>query len=433
MCLESRIAALLVALFSVVPGGGDSTPPGDGRPTAPIDLLPTPQISHDPRSTGGVQIRGRLLTPDHEPLANGTVVIAPEDSDGSTSSIDGHLAPNGTFVFSNVPPGTYLIRALAQLRPNEPALFALFRVTVRGSAVDAIELVLRPGATISGQIIIEPGSSVGPSTGSGRPEPAEGRNPRSGDNTARGTSLMDALPGVRVRAPSSDGGSFDDAPQTGHPARDGTFAVEGVIAGTHVLVLEGLPIPWVVKNVTYRGQDITDTGLQADSGQRLGDVSITVTDRASEVSGTVRDGEGRVVPDARVLFVPVPAGLWPLASRRYARAIADRSGHYSVRGLPAGDYKVTAALEIADRDLYRRDILRDVRDLGHAFSLQNDQARVVDLSVTHLPLQHRVVAHRVVAPRTGCDTESESGERAPAYAKAPARSRRSASREGGRE
>lgn len=389
MCLESRIAALLVALFSIVPSGGGSTPPGGGRPAAPIDLLPTPQIS---RSTPGVQIRGRLLTPDHEPLANGTVVIAPEDSDGSTSSIDGHLVPDGTFVFSNVPPGTYLIRALAQLRPNEPPLFALFRVTVRGRDVDAIELVLRPGATISGQIFIEPRSWVRPSTGSGRPEPADARDPRSGDDTARSTSLMDALAGVRVRAPLTDGGSFDDAPQTGHPARDGTFAVEGVMGGTHVLVLEGLPVPWVVKNVTYRGQDITDTGLQADSGQRLADVSITVTDQASEVSGSVRDGEGRVVPDARVLFVPVPAGLWPLASRRYARANTNRSGHYSVRGLPIGEYKAMAALELGDRDMYRRDILGTVRDRGVTVGIENDQARVVDLSVIDLPLQHRVAA-----------------------------------------
>jgi Carboxypeptidase regulatory-like domain len=328
----------------------------------------------------GAQIRGRLVTPDHQLLANGVLVMTPEDSDGSASSIDGALVPDGSFVFENVPPGTYLMRALAQVRPNETSLFALFRVTVRNSDVDGMELVLRPGATISGQIIIDPRSG--------------NRDPRSGDDTARSASLMEALVGVRVRAPLNDGGSFDDAPQTGHPARDGTFTVQGVMGGAHLLVLEGLPIPWCVKNVTYRGQDITDTGLQADSGQRLSDVSITVTDQASEVSGTVRDGDGRVVREARVLFVPVPAGLWPLASRRYARAITDTSGHYSVRGLPPGDYKVIAALQLADRDLYRRDILGAVRDQGLAITLETEQISVVDLSLIQLRLQHHQLATR---------------------------------------
>lgn len=327
----------------------------------------------------GAQIRGRLVAPDHQQLANGALVMKPQDGDGSAASIDGALVPDGSFVFENVPPGTYLIRALAQTTPNAPSLFALFRVTVRDSDVDGMALVLRPGATISGQIIIHPRSGV--------------RDPRAGDDAARSASLMAALAGVRVRAPFNDDGSFGAA-RPGEPGRDGTFTVEGVMGGAHLIVLEGLPIPWCVKNVSYRGQDITDTGLQADSGQRLSDVSISVTDQASEVSGTVRDGDGRGVPEARVLFVPVPAGLWPVASRRYARTIADKSGHYSVRGLPAGDYKVTAAPALTDRDLYRRDILQAVRDQGLAISLATEQISVVDLSLSQLRLQQYQLAER---------------------------------------
>jgi len=306
----------------------------------------------------GAQIRGRLLTTDHQPLASGTLVMTPEDSDGSASSINGAMMPDGSFVFSNVPPGSYLIRALAQVKESDASLFALFRVTVRDRDVDGVEMLLRPGATISGRIIFDPGS------------------------------VVRDLTGVRVRAPFNDGGSFGDA-QTGEPRRDGTFTVQGVMAGAHLLVVEGLPAPWLVKNVMYRGQDITDTGLEADSGQRLAGIGITLTNRATEVSGTVRDGDGRVAPEARVLFVPVPAGLWPLASRRYARATTDTGGHYSVRGLPPGAYKVMAALELGDRDVYRRDILRAVRDQGVAMTLETEHARVVDLSVTQLTLQHR--------------------------------------------
>jgi hypothetical protein len=286
--------------------------------------------------------------------------MMPEDGAGASASIDAIMRPDGSFVFSNVPPGSYLIRALAQTEPNGPPLFALFRVTVRGPDVEGINLILLPGATISGRLV----------TGSGSASPVV------------------ALASARVRAPFNDG-SFGDA-QTGAPQRDGSFAIRGVMAGPHLLVVDGLPAPWSVKSVTFRGQDITDTGVQADSGQRFDDVKITITAAASEVSGIVREGGDRVVARARVLVVPVPAQLWPPASRRFARSLTDAAGHYSVRGLPAGNYRVAAALELEDRDAYRAEVLRAVREEGVAVTLEETGTLVVDLSLTRIPLSPRV-------------------------------------------
>ena len=191
--------------------------------------------------------------------------MTPEDS-ASAASVDAMVLPDGSFVFSDVPPGSYLIRALAQTGPNDTPLFALLRVTVRDSDVDTMTVVLRPGATISGRLVAD----------------------------SSGDSVSDVLAAARVRAPFSEGGSFGDA-QTGAPRRDGTFVIRGVMAGAHLLAVDGLPAPWSVESVTYRGQDITDTGLQADSGQQFVDVKITVTDKGSNVFGRVRDAGERVV------------------------------------------------------------------------------------------------------------------------------------------
>jgi hypothetical protein len=288
--------------------------------------------------------------------------MTPEEA-GLASSIDATVLPDGAFVFSNVPPGSYLIRALAQTEPNGPPLFALFRVTVRGPDVDNITLKLLPGATISGRLVADSSHD----------------------------SFPNALTTVHVRAPFSDGGSFGDA-QTGAPRRDGAFVIRGVMAGTHLLAVDGLPSPWSVKSVTYRGQDITDTGVQADSAQQLEDVTITVTDTGSEVSGTVRDDRARVVSNARVLFVPVPAQLWPAGSRRFARSLTDAAGHYSVRGLPAGDYKIAAVPELDDRSVYRTEVLRAVREEGVAITVGASGNQVVDLSLARISLPPRVAA-----------------------------------------
>jgi len=359
MFLERRSAALLVALGSIVNAGGGVA-------------AFSPRLSTNVIASGtgactmsaGAEIRGRLEAPDRRPLVNGTLVMTPEDSDGLTSSVNATVRPDGSFVFSNVPPGSYLIRALAQTEPGSDSLFALFRVTVRDRDLDGVELQLRPGATISGHLIIESLTLALP-------------------------DVPGILDSVRVRAPFSEGGAFGDA-QTGEPRRDGSFAIRGVMAGAHLLEIDGLAAPWSLKSVTYRGQDITDTGIQADSGQRLEDVTVTVTDVASKVSGTVRDSENRIVPNARVLFVPVPSGLWPPASRRFARRLTDSAGRYSVRGLPAGDYRVAAALELGERDVYRAGVLRAVRDHGVAVTIERDQAHIVDLSVSRLTLPQRV-------------------------------------------
>jgi hypothetical protein len=90
------------------------------------------------------------------------------------------------------------------------------------------------------------------------------------------------------------------------------------------------------------------------------------------------------------MFVPVPAQLWPTASRRFARSLTDAMGHYSVRGLPAGDYRVAAALDLNERDVYRAEVLRAVREEGVAIIVGARGSQVVDLSLARISPQPRV-------------------------------------------
>jgi len=108
--------------------------------------------------------------------------MTPEES-ASAAAVNATVLPDGSFVFSDEPQGSYLIRALAQTEPSGTPLFPLFRVTVRGSDVDTTTVMLRPGATISGRLV----------AGSGR------------------DSISDVLAAAHVRAPFSEGGPFGDA------------------------------------------------------------------------------------------------------------------------------------------------------------------------------------------------------------------------------
>jgi len=372
MCLEGRSPALLVALASILVsacGGGrpfpvarpriDSPPASSSNPPSP-SAVPTPSSVAQP---AGVRVRGTIATPDRRQLINGSVIMIPAPDEGPIATVDAMILPDGSFAFSDVSPGTYQIRAMAQTEPGGQPLFALFRVAVRTADMEHVELVLVPGASVSGRINVEAEPGAKPP----------------------------ALAGVRVRAPFADGSSFGEA-LTGDVLRDGSFAIRGVMAGPHLFVIEGLPHPWVVKEVMHRGQDITDTGIQADSLRRFDDVRITITNVAGEVSGTVRDKDGRAVAGALVMFVPVPPQFWAPIGRRFSRPRTDAAGHYLVRGLPQGDYRAAASLELDDRDAYRPDIVRAVGEAGVAVSLDALATRVLDLPLARIAPLHRVSA-----------------------------------------
>jgi hypothetical protein len=323
----------------------------------------SPRITVKLRIVRPARVSGVITAEGRRQLLGGAVVMAPVRGEWLTTIPvqDVMMLPNGSFAFRNVPPGSYHIRARGQVEPGGSSLFATYRIAVDGRDISNVKLVLQPGATVTGNLTVE---AVRPS----RP----------------------AVPGgLRVRAPLTDGSSFGDT-ATGEVLADGSFVIRGLMSGAHILTVEGLQYPWVLKSVTYRGQDITDTGFDVSGlQQRFDEVRVAITDVASEVSGVVRDAAGAAVPDATVLIVPLADQFWTRTSRRLGVLRTDAAGRYRMRGLPAGEYRAIASLEMDESEAYRPVLLRNFRDVGVALSLKNLEERVLDLRLTS------------VAPTTG--------------------------------
>jgi hypothetical protein len=293
------------------------------------------------RVADGTQLVSAVVT--MTPL-DGVVVIAMPPHDVT-------ITPDGRFGFRNVPAGFYRIRARGEA--GGPPLVGSLSLQVDGRDIDSAEVTLLPGATVAGAVKVQ---------SSGAATPA-------------------ALRGLRVRAPFSDGTGFGDA-VTGDVLPDGSFSISGLMAGSHIVAVEGLSDPWVLKSVTYRGQDVTDSGLEAESRQRLENVMVTITDAASEVSGVVHDAQGHAVPDATVLLVPLPKQFWTRTSRRIGRATTDATGRYRMRGLPEGEYRAVASLWIGGRETYRPPLLQAYSNAGVAVTLGSLETRTLDLPLT---------------------------------------------------
>jgi hypothetical protein len=308
------------------------------------------------------RIGGRLVDANGHPVSPGMVLLTVNDrlriSDFFFTRVV--TGPDGTFAFRNVPPGRYQIRARGEAASGGTALYATFTIAVDGRDIDGLTLTLSPGASLDGSLSVEAVSA---------PRPL-------------------SFAGVRVRAPFADGTSFGDS-ITGDVGPDGAYRIRGLMAGSHVIALEGLRPPWLLKSVTYRGQDITDLTFDVEGGQEMRDVRITITDAATDLSGVVRDAGGRETADAIVLLIPSSPQFWTRMSRRFGLVRTDAGGRYRIRGLPAGEYRALATSDIDEGDATRRDLLQEFVGRAVPISLRDRERRALDLTLVSLAAARR--------------------------------------------
>jgi hypothetical protein len=334
MCLDRRAAALLVAAASIVPAV--SAHPSQSSPATP---------------TAAVRVTVNLIPPNGRLLTNAAVTIRRQsDVSGAAGSANTPvaIAGDGSFLFSSVPPGTYRIQARAAARGLDSPLVAVYRIVVQSRDL-TVPLTLRPGASVSGRLAFE---------------------------ASHGAALP-LLTRLRIQAVPSDDGADMIAADV---LPDGSFRMTGIAPGRHLLAVAGLPEPWAIDRAAYRGADISDSGVQADSGQSIADVRIVVTANTTHVSGTVRDREGRPVSGATVLIIPAAPRFWIRGGRRLGRTTSRADGGYRYRGVPAGEYRV-AAIHLENEDIYEPDLLHRLSAAGAPLTLAPHAGAVIDLVV----------------------------------------------------
>jgi hypothetical protein len=130
------------------------------------------------------------------------------------------------------------------------------------------------------------------------------------------------------------------------------------------------------------GIDAADRPFEL-SAAGVDDMVVTITDRISELSGTVRESTGQISRSAAVAVFPTDKALWPtpgLVSRRAQIAAPGRDGRYAIRGLPAGEYFVVA-VGGAHADVADPESLASLAPAAMPVTLVAGQRRTLDLAV----------------------------------------------------
>jgi len=258
------------------------------------------------------RLSGHVTNPDGTASTAGNVNLMPDGS-GRGGQIGqnygGRIQWDGAFSIANVPPGRYILRARSG--DSETPQFAMQPITLDGSDIDGLAVMLSAGATLTGTVVFNAGQSPVP------------------DATQ-----------VRITAPSTDQSAFGPQPNA-RVDKDGRFTLSGVAAGTHLVRSNGNLRGWTLKSVTVAGRDVTDTPIDVRTGQTLSNVTIVFTDKINEISGTITTTTGVPMPDYTVLAFPTDQLLWRPQARQIATTRPDQTGKYRLRGLPPGEYYVT--------------------------------------------------------------------------------------------
>jgi hypothetical protein len=306
------------------------------------------------------QVGGRLLTYNQQALLNAAVIMSPQvESQIVNRAVgDARIRPDGYFTFTNVPPGRYVIRARGETERDGNSLFATFAIAVQGRDVSQVEMTLTPGAVIEGRVEIQPRH--------GTPPP-----PRTA---------------LRVRAPLSDGVVFGDT-LTGGVRPDGTFRLTGLMAGSHVLMVEGLAFPWRIAEARLQGRDVTDSTIDIDRDQEFGNARVVLTDTAGGVSGTVALPAGTAAADVLVVAFPADAlqRHVPLRFVRVGRLAA--GGSYRVVDLVPGSYLLAAAIDVTELDAMSPQLIERLVPVAVPATIGEAQVSRVALQAAPVPAE----------------------------------------------
>lgn len=275
-----------------------------GRTVKDISLKLHPPVAA--RAVSGV-----LVDAQGAPVAGAEIVARPDVGGGTISLLSSDVktaltSPKGRFVFPAVALGQYSLFAKA---PAGGTWTASASVAVGPRGIKGLKMTALATATIEGRVIIE-GKSGRPNIArvSLRPDPAVGFQP----------------------------------PPVAAVSADGTFVMRGVPAGLSRFDISLLSDRYYVKEVRMSGDDVGGQAVNIPGGERVGDVTVVVSEGAAELSGSVAFDAAHGGPKPTVVVFAAQSELWD-SSLHLVRAVnVDASGKFVVRGLRPGQYEAAA-------------------------------------------------------------------------------------------
>lgn len=297
-----------------------------------------------------VHVRGRVINARTASPSNEAEVTLLSDQ-GETVFSPGRSFSAGAFEFRGVPPGSYVVVAQQPSTPKEPkTMWGWTSVDVKETDVEHVDVVVSPGADVTGHIRVEGKTAedfskeIGSMVGVLEPQEAQ--------------SLASLTPDI-------DNASVKP---------DGTFIFREVPEGSYRINF--FPVP---AGFYLRSSDASDTfevGITVSRGHSPLTLELVLNPGAGRVDGTVESDE-QSVPSAVVALVP--DGKQRAQPNYYRQAFSDHLGRFVLRNIVPGNYTLFA-WEQVDRDgFFDPEFLAQYEDRGKAVHVEEGDHITVKL------------------------------------------------------
>jgi hypothetical protein len=247
-------------------------------------------------------------------------------------------------------------------------LFAVADVDVFGDDVAGVTLALQPGSAFSGRLVFDAGTSP-PQTDLAKLQvsvsPPGGTSSSMSNGTTLGNSFSVVRP-VPVKA-------------------DGTFAIAGIGPGAYLLrclLPPDLTRTWWLRSAIVGGRDVLDVPLEFEPGVNLSEATLTLTDKHSELSGTLQTGTGVPATEYFIVAFPADRTRWRAGSRRMVSTRPANDGRFVLTDLPGGEYVLAALADVDGDDWQKPEALERLAATGVKVTVRDGEKMTQDLRMT---------------------------------------------------
>lgn len=316
----------------------------DPAQSQPVDLRPGDEMSGISLTLNlqrAVHVKGRVLMSNGRPAKSAEISLSQLPATGYTIEAEADTA--GKFDIAAVPSGSYLLEAqLSQDMDSGSTLMGRAQISVAETNVDAPDIVVFPGATVSGHIRVDSDRKV-------------------------------SLGRIRVTLRPASGSVGGDMGGTMAQA-DGYFEFLDIHDGTYRVQLSSPPDGYYRKSAD--GADVVVSHGHA------GPVEIRLDVGAGQIQGSVySDGENQT-PAPGIAVILIPDAARRSSPEDYRFTSADRSGKFTLRSIPPGEYSILAAEDI-DRSSYMDpDFIQEHEDAAKTVRIEEGSNLNVELQTT---------------------------------------------------
>ena len=305
------------------------------------------------------RVNGRVFGPDGAPAFGTQVLLTAAATTMGRAlrlPLSGRVGRDGYFEVNGVPPGSYTVQAApGRSRRGGDQLYANQRIAVDGQDITDLTLMLRRGAEIRGRLRFD-------------------RNQPDWSDLERlrvTTSPLDPNPTPFGRRGAAGAGV----------EADGSFTLSDIGGGRRLIRMNRLPDNLQLKAVYVDGRNVIDAPIEFYPVQTVSNVTLVLTEQITELTGMVHDDRGDALTAFTVIAFSTDEQLWQPQSRHIMASRPNQNGQYRLRGLPPGNYLLSAVELVEQGEWFDPRFLGNLRRQAARVTLREGESKSLNLGL----------------------------------------------------